>query len=433
LLPLLALRAGVQHGQGGDQTRLAEAYLGTAVEAELRKLLARGGVIGGTSAGAAIMSRLMIAGGNPKPKLGQGLGLIPNVIIDQHFTERKRAPRLRDALASNPGWAGIGIDEATALVVRGRTIRVVGAGTATVCLAKSALRPERKDVLKAGAEIDLIALSRAALDRAGPAFPPAKMRPPVVAKGTLVIGGGGGLSDEIYQRFIDAAGGPDGLFIVIPTANPDPVPAEPYDVKRLKKLGVARVQVLHTRDRAKAGAPETLAVLREARGVWFGGGRQWRFVDSYAGAHFEKELHALLARGGAIGGSSAGASIQAEYLCRGDPRGNLNIIAEGYERGFGFLPGTAIDQHFFKRKRTRDMSELVKTFPQLLGIGIDEGTAAIVHGAILEVAGKSNIAIYDRSREPSGEQDYELLTPGTRFNLRTRKTEQRDSAPCSGI
>jgi cyanophycinase len=129
----------------------------------------------------------------------------------------------------------------------------------------------------------------------------------------------------------------------------------------------------------------------------------------------------VLARGGAIGGSSAGASIQADYMVRGDPLGNLNVMAEGYERGFGFLRGVAIDQHFLKRKRTQDMTALMKTFPQLLGIGIDENTAVIVTGETLEVAGTSNVAIYDRSRPAGPDRDYELLGPGARYNLRARQ------------
>ena len=68
----------------------------------------------------------------------------------------------------------------------------------------------------------------------------------------------------------------------------------------------------------------------------------------------------------------------ADYMVRGNPLGNQNIMAEGYEHGFGFLKGVAIDQHFLKRKRTADMSALMDRYPQLLGIGIDESTAVVV-------------------------------------------------------
>jgi cyanophycinase len=131
-----------------------------------------------------------------------------------------------------------------------------------------------------------------------------------------------------------------------------------------------------------------------------------------------------LARGGVIAGSSAGASIQADYMVRGNPLGNLDISAEGYERGLGFLKGVAIDQHFFKRKRPPDMTELMARYPQLLGIGIDEGTALIVQGEIMQVVGRSTVAVYDRTRPAAdnGNADYELLKAGTKFNLRTRTT-----------
>ena len=60
---------------------------------------------------------------------------------------------------------------------------------------------------------------------------------------------------------------------------------------------------------------------------------------------------------------------------RGHPLGNAVVMAEGYERGFGFLPGAAVDQHFFARKCTADMTALMEAYPQYLGVGIDEGTA----------------------------------------------------------
>src|SRR5207253_1984329 len=138
-----------------------------------------------------------------------------------------------------------------------------------------------------------------------------------------------------------------------------------------EKAGAKNVHVLRARELKDVEDPRTLDLLKKARGVWFGGGRQWRFVDAYEGTKAYDLLHDVLRRGGVIGGGSAGATIQGDYLCRGSPFGNLEIMYEGYERGFAFLPGTAIDQHFTQRKRFRDMTALVKTYPQLLGIGID--------------------------------------------------------------
>ena len=105
----------------------------------------------------------------------------------------------------------------------------------------------------------------------------------------------------------------------------------------------------------------------------------------------------VLKRGGVIGGSSAGASIQANYRARATPIGNSKIMAFGYERGgLGFISGVAIDQHFSQRRRHKDMTQLVDTHPQLLGIGIDESTAIIVQKSKAKVVGRGKVHFYDR-------------------------------------
>ena len=258
-----------------------------------------------------------------------------------------------------------------------------------------------------------------------PPFPPRDPPAPVVAKGALVIVGGGGTTSDIMDRFFELAGGKDALVVVIPTANDDgPVPADPGDAKYLRKWGGTNVKVLHTRDRKEANDPEFSKVLLEAKGVWWGGGRQWRFVDAYEGTLTEKRFHEVLNRGGVVGGSSAGASIQSEYMPRGHPLGNTVVAAEGYERGFGFLPGCAVDQHFFARKRTADMTGLMKLYPQLLGIGIDEATAIVVTGHMAEVLGKSKVAFYDyRDGPPAGEKDYVEVKAGEKYDLKERKKQ----------
>jgi cyanophycinase len=411
---------------GGDQSKLTAAYRGTRVEKELHKLLARRGVIGGTSAGAAVMSKVMIARGNPKAEVSEGFGFLPGVIVDQHFLKRKRQERLEGVLEQHPGYFGLGIDEETAVVVKGRRMTVVGNSEVVLCQSAGAGKPASTHTLRAGQEADLIARSREAIARTLPAFPPAKPQAPVVIKGSLIIGGGGGMSPAVWKRFIELAGGADSLILVIPTAMPDPLTGEPSEAKSLKAAGAKNVKLLHTRSRAEANRPEFAAPLMDAKGVWFSGGRQWRFVDSYEATLTEKGFHDVLARGGVIGGSSAGASIQSEYMPRGDPLGNLNIIAPGYERGFGFLKGVAVDQHFYARKRHKDMTELMKAYPQLLGIGIDESTVIVVQGSIMEVVGKSKVAVYDRTKPvKEGELDYEELLPAAKYDLAKRQRVEK--------
>jgi cyanophycinase len=163
---------------GGDQSRLAKAYRGTAVERELRKLLERGYVIGGTSAGASVMSRIMITGGNPEARTGTGLDLLPNVVIDQHFNNRNRQRRLKNVLKDYPDYFGLGIDEATAVVVHGRKFQVLGNAHVYVCLPPLAPGERLMKMLRSGEEGELLLPNRAV---ASPGKSPTEGRP-VAAK-----------------------------------------------------------------------------------------------------------------------------------------------------------------------------------------------------------------------------------------------------------
>jgi len=414
---------GVWLGEG-DQMKLSAAYLDTAVHRELKALLDRGGVIGGSSAGAAVMSEVMIAGGEREPRMARGFGFLPRVVVDQHWLKKNRVNRLLSVLTRHPGLCGLGIDEETAVVIQNRDLRVVGNSYVTACLSPTAARPARFEVWKDGDQYDLVALCRAAEARAGAAHPLAEPAAPDVP-GTLFIGGGGGMPKEIVARFIAAAGGVDAPLVVIPAALGDSFPAEPGEVRMLTSAGAKKVTIFHPRSRKELEDDAVLAPLKEAKGIWFTGGRQWRFVDVFEGTPAEKLFHDVLRRGGAIGGSSAGASIQSDFMVRGSPLGNEEMMAEGYERGFGFLTGTAVDQHFTQRNRHLDMTDVMRAHPQLLGIGIDESTVVIVHGQQLEVAGKNNVALYNRRNPPedlkeSG-RDYEVLMPGAKYDLKTRR------------
>lgn len=240
--------------------------------------------------------------------------------------------------------------------------------------------------------------------------------------GTLVIVGGGG-GQAIMKRFIDLAGGSAALIAVVPTAGD----AESYGndwsgLRSFRSLGATNLVVIHTRDRAVADSEAFVEPLTRARAVWFGGGRHWRFVDSYLGTRTEREFARVLDRGGVIGGSSAGATIQGSYLVRGAREGNHIMMAPGYEIGFGYLRNAAIDQHLIARKRENDLVPVVKKHPELLGIGLDESTAIVVTGDTFEVMGASKVAIYDPRRTvPDGERFYYFLNAGDRFDLRARK------------
>src|SRR5262245_35956496 len=231
------------------------------------------------------------------------------------------------------------------------------------------------------------------------------------------------MPDGLLERFVELAGGAEAPIVYIPCSPDDIILHEPLFCTELRQAGAQHVTWLHTKNRSRANSDEELLTpLREARGIWFGGGRQWNLVDSYQNTTAHQLMHQVLARGGVIGGSSAGASIQGDYMPRGDPLGNINIIAEGYERGLGFLTGVAIDQHFTQRKRHNDMTSLIQTFPQLLGIGIDEATALVVHDHVADIVGKGEVAFYDsRRKSDDADKDYCPVRAGQCFDLKERR------------
>ncbi len=252
--------------------------------------------------------------------------------------------------------------------------------------------------------------------------------------GSLVIVGGGMTDPAILERFIQLAGGPQANIVVIPTAGGGETYDEFYSgVRGFHGLGAFNLTVLHTNDRAEADSEEFTRPIAEAGGVWFPGGRQWRLADSYLGTRTEEELFKLLDRGGVIGGSSAGATIQGSYLARGDTRTNTIMMGD-HEVGFGFLKNTAIDQHVLRRNRQFDLIEVIRARPELLGIGIDENTAVVVQGDNAQVIGASYVLIYDNQKMVGEEGLFYFLAPGDWFNLSTREATRptRTRGPVEG-
>jgi cyanophycinase len=266
---------------------------------------------------------------------------------------------------------------------------------------------------------------------------PATAAPPEYgpATGTLVIVGGGSTEGTgIIEKFIELAGGPDKKFVIVPTAggNRNREGAlvdyqEENVVRSWIRRGLKNVTMLHTHDPKVADTEAFAKVLRDADGVWFNGGRQWNIVDSYAGTLTEREFHKVLERGGVIAGSSAGATIQGAYLVRGDTSGSSVVMTDepNHQEGFKFLRKSAIDQHINTRNRWDDLIPVIEKNPEMLGIGLSEGTAIVVTGDTFEVIGKWKVAVHDNTRlyQP-WEKSFFVLSAGDVYNMKTRKTEK---------
>lgn len=244
------------------------------------------------------------------------------------------------------------------------------------------------------------------------------------ANGSLVVVGGGMRDPAILERFLQLAGGPRAPIVVIPTAGGgDDYDAFYSGLRMFHELGAFNLTVLHTYDPEVADTEAFVLPIEEAHGVWFPGGRQWRLADAYLGTRTENALWRLLDRGGVIGGSSAGATIQGSYLARGDTETNTIMMGD-HEIGFGFLKNTAIDQHVLKRNRQFDLIEVIEAHPDLLGIGLDENTAIVVQEDQFEVMGESYVLIYDNRKTVGEGGRFYFLAPGDRFDLATREASR---------
>ena len=260
------------------------------------------------------------------------------------------------------------------------------------------------------------------------------------SRGSLVIMGGGGKEmPGIFGKFVELAGGKAARIVVVTTAISSD-PKHNYDRSWAAKLAreqfkVAEITVLHTHDRGIADSEGFVEPITRATGVWFGGGRQWRLTRAYGGTRSEREFHKVLERGGAIGGSSAGATIQGSFLARGDTSGNTIMVGD-VQRAFGFMRNTAIDQHLIARGREKDLLEVLedpdkKMRPEfdrgaMLGIGIDEDVAIVVKRDRFEVIGKKRgaVLVYDprkwKEDTPVGEK-WETIRTGGFFDLAKRR------------
>jgi cyanophycinase len=256
------------------------------------------------------------------------------------------------------------------------------------------------------------------------------------SKGALVLTGGQ-FGNGVIERFVTLAGGPDAHFVYIPTAssgikldsgfiyippNTDTPAANTreFEQELSKMFGVKRITVLHTRNRDTANSESFSEPLRKANGVWLSQGNAGRLANTYLDTLTYREIDAVLNRGGVVGGNSAGAIIQGSYIVRGRPDKPL-LMAKGHERGFGFLKSVAINPHLTEAKRDAELVNVIDTYPELVGIGIDEKAAILVQGDRFEVIGNGRVAIYDNVKH--GGDWYYWLSPGDKFDLRSRSAQ----------
>ena len=247
-------------------------------------------------------------------------------------------------------------------------------------------------------------------------------------KGKLIIVGGGNMPDSLFTFFANYCGGKDQPIVYIPTATTD----EEYikDGGHLVKFtsrGFTNLSTIHTRDKVKADDPRNIELVKNAKGIFFGGGDQDLIAAAYGGTQLYKEFIALLDRGGVIMGTSAGATIMGSLLVGGDARIDLTKPYP-FQPAFSFVKNMAIDQHVLARNRQFDLIPVIENNPGNIGVAIDESTAIIVEAGKFKVWGLSYALIYDsldweKQKKEWGKviKPFKMLGSGDGYDFNTRK------------
>jgi len=228
-------------------------------------------------------------------------------------------------------------------------------------------------------------------------------RPPVGGAGPVVLIGGAEdklKARRVLTRFMTLAGGREARIAVVSTASMFGERTLETYRSVFDELGAAHVVGLDPHERHEAEAPEMATALVDATGVFLTGGNQLRLTSVVAGTRLGNAIALAHDRGAVVAGTSAGASALAGHmLAFGDtgatPRhGHVQVAA-----GLGLVPGVIVDQHFEQRTRLGRLLAAISQSPSLIGLGLDEDTAAIVYAdRSMEVVGRGAITIVDGSQ-----------------------------------
>jgi cyanophycinase len=217
--------------------------------------------------------------------------------------------------------------------------------------------------------------------------------------GTLVlIGGACEPTGDALGAFLGRSGACDGGKIVgITTASRDPSLSAREWIRSFELGGATNVEmpVIDNRDRAQSR--KVAAMVAEADGIFIGGGDQVHLVATLGGSRVERAIRDAYARGGVICGTSAGAAALTETILAGgepDEYGQMGDLHLG--PGFGLLGfRSVIDTHFTQRRRLQRLFMVIAQNPELMGLGIDEDTALVVHGHMGQVEGRGSLTFVD--------------------------------------
>jgi cyanophycinase len=218
---------------------------------------------------------------------------------------------------------------------------------------------------------------------------PAEMAQPL-PKGHLVVVGGGGVPDVILKRALDLAGGPAAPIVVFPQAS-ELADTGDVAVEMWTKAGATNVRWLPLTDAAAARQAVAAAAM-----IWFPGGDQNTLMKAFEGTGVPDVIARRYRDGAVVGGTSAGAAVMSAIMLTGDADlQSMTVGATKTAPGLGLWPEAIVDQHHLTRQRQSRLISLVLEHPALVGVGIDERTAAIVSGTRFDVIGESSVLVID--------------------------------------
>jgi cyanophycinase len=216
----------------------------------------------------------------------------------------------------------------------------------------------------------------------------------------VIIGGAEDREGEcrILREFVRRSGGLEAHIVVMTVATGLPGEVGEQYIGIFKRLGAKEVQVVDTARREDASDPTAIERISQATGVFFTGGNQARITECLKDTELETFLHKRFSEGVVIAGTSAGAAMMPDMMIvEGEGETNPRREVARMDRGMGFLPNVVIDQHFAQRGRLGRLLSALAQQPASLGFGIDENTAIVVNGKILEVVGEGAVTIVDES------------------------------------
>lgn len=207
---------------------------------------------------------------------------------------------------------------------------------------------------------------------------------------------------KILRRFIDLAGGDVARIAIVPTASAIDDAGERYKAIFLE-LGAATAEVLFVGDREDANSDELVGLVEQATGIFMTGGNQIRVASILGGTRVGEALVRRNRAGIPVAGTSAGASVMSAVMVAGGRSGSTpRPHTAQMSPGLGFIDSVIIDQHFRERDRVGRLVTMVSYNPGLLGIGVDEDTAALIWPqGRMEVVGRGSVLVVDGSRMKS--------------------------------